>query len=210
MKIIAFDKILEPDVILTIKHWLDQSGLLVYPTDTLYGIGGNYMDPAAHDAIDRIKGRGCMPYSMCVANFQMMASMASNLPEYVKNFYQKLLPGKFTFLLEASASIPKELLKGHSSVGLRVPASPPLLELIGNTGIPLITTSVNRSGCPPINNPLDIIREFGDSSLLLLDAGVLPPSKGSTILDLTSSPPRLVREGDDYERLNQLGITVIS
>ena len=204
MDIIPFDKILEPDIIETIIKWLDGSGILIYPTDTLYGIGGHYMDPSVHDQIDRIKGRGPMPYSMCVSDVQMLAAMTTGLPAEHLPMIQKLLPGKFTFLMEASDAIPKDLLKGHNSVGLRIPKVPSLLELIKISQTPLITTSVNRSGQPPLNNPVDIIREFNAERILLLDAGILPPSKGSTIVDLTSTIPKLIREGDDVALLNEL------
>jgi L-threonylcarbamoyladenylate synthase len=143
---------------------------------------------------------------MCVADFPMLASMATKIPAPYQRFLQELLPGKFTLLLEAAETIPQTLMKGHRTVGLRIPNLPPLLELINITGTPIITTSVNRSGQPALNNPRDIVREFGDEAIMLLDAGILPPSQGSTILDLTSTPPKMIREGDDMELLKQLRI----
>ncbi len=205
---IAFESLLDPKIFRGIKKWLEQSGLLIYPTDTLYGIGGNYLDPMVHKAIDGIKGRVNTPYSMCVGSLRMMESMASVLPNQCEDLYNKLLPGEFTFLLEAADAIPKQLLKGYSTIGLRVPNLPLLLRLINETGIPLVTTSINRSGLPALNDPQEIIREFEDSPAILLDAGKLPPSKGSTVLDLTSTPPRLLREGDGIHRLDRLGIKI--
>lgn len=204
MDIIPFDKILEPEIIESIIKWLDGSGILIYPTDTLYGIGGHYMDPSVHDQIDRIKGRGPMPYSMCVSDFQMLTAMTAGFPAEQLPMVKKLLPGKFTLLLEASDAIPKDLLKGHKTVGLRIPQVPSLLELIKISRMPLITTSVNRSGQPPLNKPEDIIRAFNAERILLLDGGILRPSKGSTIVDLTSTPPKLIREGDDFELLSEM------
>lgn len=208
MDMIAFESILDPIIFRGIEKWLKHSGLLIYPTDTLYGIGGNYLDPKVHDAVDRVKGRNNLPYSMCVGGWPMLTSMTSNRPDQCRELYDTLMPGEFTFILEAANAIPKALLKGHATIGLRVPNLAPLLRLINETGIPLVTTSINRSGTPPLNDPQDIMRKFEGAPAILMDAGVLPPSKGSTILDLTTAPPRLVRKGDGYQRLVDLGITV--
>jgi L-threonylcarbamoyladenylate synthase len=131
----------------------------------------------------------------------MLHDLVDHVPDVFGVIYKKLLPGKFTFLFRVSKSIDPALVKGSDQIGIRIPNVPDMLRLVEILNIPLISTSVNRSGEPPLNDPETIIKQF--SSLdpdygpsLLLDAGPLPDSKGSTILDLTQTPVKCIRKGD--------------
>ena len=199
MIIIPFSGILAADNYKKICDCLHDDGVIAYPTDTLYGLGGNFFSLALSEKIDRLKNRGDLPYSAAVGTLAMLESLAVDIPEIFHRRLRKLLPGKFTFLFAASPAIDTRLLKNNGKIGIRLPGLTPLLQLIEKTGMPLVSTSANRSGQPPLNDPAQIAAEFSDIDLLL-DNGVLPLSKGSTIVDLTVSPPRLVRAGDDAER----------
>ncbi len=211
---IAYEKVLEPGNLRIIKETVNGDGVLIYPTDTLYGLGGNFLSPRAHAAVDEIKRRGDMPYSAAVSGRAMLERLTGSVPDFFHQWYQRLLPGKFTFLFTASPDLEPSLLKGSSKIGIRVPDLPLLLELIQRLDTPLITTSVNRSGEPSINDPVEIealfstlpgpINQPATAPPVLIDKGPLPPSGGSTILDLTRTPVKCLRRGDQYHKVKEL------
>lgn len=195
MIVIPLAQVLEPGRLGPIRDCLMAGSVLAYPTDTLYGLGGNFLSPAAHAAVDRLKGRGGAPYAAAVAGWPMLESLVANIPGGLRGRLQQLLPGKFTFLFKPAPALGPALLKGSGRIGIRLPALEPLRALIGRLGFPLISTSANRSGRPPLNDPQALAREFPGIDLLV-DGGTLPASRGSTVVDLTVSPPRVVRQGD--------------
>lgn len=180
-----------------------RGGVVCYPTDTLYGLGGNFFSPSVAERIDRLKGREDSPYSVAVSGIDMLAPLVAEIPSLFSDVFGKLLPGKFTFLFKAAVTVDPRLLKHRSLIGIRIPDVPPILELIRQTHVPWISTSVNRKGAPPLNDPDRIVREFPELDILI-DDGTLPASSGSTIVDLTAEPPVVVRRGDDYEKIRQI------
>ncbi|MDQ1350261.1 MAG: hypothetical protein QG657_562 [Acidobacteriota bacterium] len=211
MKIIDYKVVFLPQNVANITNTIENDGILIYPTDTLYGLGGNFFSLPAMAKIDRIKGRKDMPYSAAISDIKMLDQLVDTIPTIFNELSEKLLPGKFTFLFNASKSLDKRLLKNNDKIGIRIPAEPGLLKLLEILNTPLISTSVNRSGEPPMNDP-EIIREFfckitdQDFIPILIDKGILPPSRGSTILDITATPIRCIRRGDDFNRFEELHI----
>jgi L-threonylcarbamoyladenylate synthase len=199
MKVIAVADILAAANLRFIAACLKADGLIAYPTDTLYGLGGNFFSPAAQARLDALKGRSAHPYSIAVGSMAMLESLAADIPQAFYDRWQKLLPGKFTFLFKPRPSIDPALLKNSDRIGVRMPGLPPLLRLIAALDQPLVSTSVNLSGRPPLNDPRRIAREFPGLDLLI-DGGVLPASAGSTLVDITVTPPRIIRHGDDLEK----------
>jgi L-threonylcarbamoyladenylate synthase len=179
---------------------LKRDGIIIYPTDTLYGIGGNFFSLPVINRIDCLKQRDDMPYSVAAAGFAMIEKLTEELPPYFYELADKIFPGKVTVLLKAAKSLAKALLKDHAKIGVRIPAVAPIIELLEFLDIPLISTSVNKSGSPPLRDPEEMRREFPEVDLLI-DAGVLPESQGSTILDLTASAVKVVRKGDDFAKI---------
>ncbi|MFH2108327.1 MAG: L-threonylcarbamoyladenylate synthase [Chrysiogenia bacterium] len=203
MIIIPFANILAPGNFKNILDCLQDDGVIAYPTDTLYGLGGKFISGKVIARIDAMKQRGDLPYSVAVAGPAMLESLTTEIPDIFRDRLQKLLPGKFTFLFKPHPAIDPIFLKNSNRIGIRIPGLPPLLELISALGFPLVSTSVNLSGRPPLNDPQRIAREFPELDLLI-DGGVLPPSLGSTLVDLTTVPPVIVRHGDDAERIAEL------
>lgn len=200
---IPFSDVLAAGYYRNIYDCLHHDGVIAYPTDTLYGLGGNFFSLGLIQKIDRLKNRRDLPYSVAVGTLAMLESLAVNIPEIFHLRLRELLPGRFTFLFAASPAIDPRLLKNSGKIGIRLPGLPPLLQLIEKIGLPLVSTSVNRSGQLPLNDPAQIASEFPDIDLLI-DGGVLPLSKGSTVVDLGASRPRLVRAGDDADRFSEL------
>lgn len=205
-KTIRCDDILLPENLEIVMSVIHARDLFVYPTDTLYGIGGNFLSPETMDRVDFVKNRSDMPYSAAVAGIGMLESLVETIPPIFFDFYEKLLPGKFTFLFKAASSLDRRLLKNSDRIGIRIPAVPNILKLIEIAGVPFISTSVNRSGEPPVESPEEMRKLYPFP--LLIDSGILPASMGSTILDITVSPVKCIRKGDDFHKLQQLNIVV--
>jgi L-threonylcarbamoyladenylate synthase len=213
MQIIKYDDILSKRNIAVIKKSIADDGVIIYPTDTLYGLGGNFFSLPVIEKIDALKNRRDIPYSVMVSGLEMIHDLVDGVPAVFHELHRKLLPGKFTFLFRVSPSVNPALVKGSDKIGIRIPHVPGMLKLLGLLNIPLVSTSVNRSGQPPLNDPAAILLEFSNAEArpapgLLIDAGVLPPSRGSTILDLTQSPIKCTRVGDDCEKLKQLDFPI--
>ncbi|MBN2346033.1 MAG: threonylcarbamoyl-AMP synthase [Candidatus Aminicenantes bacterium] len=201
MIVIPYGEITAPGRAKKVRDCLRDEGVIAYPTDTLYGLGGNFFSLAASARIDAMKGRSAQPYSVAVGSLAMLQSLVADLPVVFRERLQRLLPGKFTFLFAPALTINPILLRGSERIGIRLPSLPGLLGLIEETGLPWLSTSVNRSGRPPLNDPERIVREFSGIDLLI-DGGMLPASAGSTVVDLTVAPPRIVRPGDDHEKIS--------
>jgi L-threonylcarbamoyladenylate synthase len=207
MRIIAYQEILSKENLTLITSVIKSDGVIIYPTDTLYGLGGNFFSSAVINSIDIIKGRQNSPYSIAVDGLEMLEKLVEVVPDLFYSLYERFLPGRLTFLFKASKSIKKKYLKGSDKIGIRIPGLPGLLKLIGHLETPLITTSVNKKGQKPMNSREEIINTFSnpqahDRVSLFIDFGNLPSSKGSTIIDLTTSPTTFIRKGDDYKKLN--------
>jgi L-threonylcarbamoyladenylate synthase len=198
MIVIPLSAILVPGNLKKIGDCLRDDGVIAYPTDTLYGLGGNFYSEAVIEKIDGLKKRRDLPYSAAAGSLAMLESLVAEVPEIFRDRLQKLLPGKFTFLFKPAPAIEPMLLKSSDRIGIRVPGLPSLLKLISALSYPLVSTSVNLSGRPPLNDPQRIAREFPEIDLLI-DGGVLPPSLGSTVVDVTVAPPKIVRSGDHAE-----------
>ncbi len=181
-----------------VRKVISQKGVIVYPTDTLYGLGGHFYAPEVSRAIDGIKHRTDMPYSVMVSGLDMLKPLVDFIPDIFYHLHDQFLPGKFTFLFNVSPGLDPVLVKGSPKIGIRIPDVPGMLRLIDHLDTPLLSTSVNRSGDAPLNDPAAIVSHFGNDPAiqLLIDNGPLPASAGSTILDLTRSPITCIRKGD--------------
>jgi len=209
MRIIKYEQILWQENLGIIKDIIVNDGVMIYPTDTLYGLGGNFFSLPAIEKIDALKRRSDMPYSVLVSGLNMLEGLVESVPPVFFELYQKILPGKFTFLFKVSKSIDRTLVKGSDKIGIRIriPNVANILKLVEILNVPLISTSVNRSGEQPLNDPAAMAGKF--QVPLQISAGGLPASKGSTILDITETPVKCIRKGDDFGRLKGIGIDII-
>ncbi len=187
-----------------IKRIIFNNGVIIYPTDTLYGMGGNFYSPLVIKKLDILKKRKNNPYSVAVADLKMLKELVLKIPPVFFEIYDKLLPGSLTLLFSASKAIKDGQLIRSDKIGIRIPDKPLLLKIIKYLNTPLISTSVNQSGSPPLNSAQKILQEYKNRDIdLLIDEGDLGQSKGSTIIDITINPPRILRKGDNFARINK-------
>ena len=170
-----------PDLLKIVSQTLLNNGVAILPSDTLYGF--SCIQGSGEQKIEKIKGRGAGKHFLKLALKNQLDQLAQELPD------TKLLsywPGPLTLILKGIKN-PTE--------GIRVPDNKFIQEVLKAAGQPIISTSVNYSGQPPMTSIEEIIKEFEDKVDLIVDAGVLPPSLPSTIIDLSDGTPLLVRQG---------------
>ena len=177
---------------------LVRGGTLIVPTDTLYGLACNALDPAAVGKIFDVKHRSYVrALPMLVRDMSWARELAYITPEQEK-LVSHFWPGKVTFVFPRRPIVPAIMSGGGSTIGLRAPNHPFLQDLLKHVGYPLAGTSANVSGDQPFNDARHIIESFSLTAPqpdLILDSGTLPPSEPSTVVDLSGRVPRILRQG---------------
>ncbi len=171
---------------------LQEGGTIIYPTDTVYGLGADAENRGAVLKVYRAKGRDyTKPLTIAVSDIRMVERYAV-LNEISKMLLERFLPGKVTFILPKTTRVLNEI--NPRAIGIRIPDFPMILKIIKKFDRAITATSANRSGTAPKRDPRAAASEV--EADLILDYGTLPPSKPSTVIDLTGDIPLLVREGD--------------
>lgn len=182
---------------------LQGGGVLAYPTDTIYGIGCDIFSKKGLDRIQQLKGRDKnKPLSFICSDLSHISQFAK-VPNYAYRIMKRLLPGPYTFILEASSEVPRMLMPKRKTVGIRVPDNAIVLSIVKELGHPLITTSANFSGEDVISDPFEIERLMGKQLDAVIDGGKLS-GDASTVIDLTGSAPEILRKGaGDYSWIEE-------
>lgn len=176
---------------------LKEGGLVIYPTDTVYGLGCDITNTKALERIAKIKG-----IKLEKANFSFVCNDLSNISEYVKNLdtssfkiLKRALPGPYTFILEGNNNLPKEFKK-KKTVGIRVPDNSIALELVKQLGNPIVSTSIYDEDevLEYTTDPELIFEKWQNKVDVVIDGGY-GDNTASTIIDLTGNEPEVIREG---------------
>ena len=179
---------------------LGRGGVIIYPADTLYGIGCNALDEKAVRKIFEIKKRPLSkPLPIIVRDIKWAKELA-DITKKNEKILEKIWPGRVTAVLPKKEIIPDILTSGQRTVGMRVPDYSLLGHLLKKFGYPITSTSANISGQESTNDINEIIRIFSEQFMikqpdLILDVGILPKSEPSTVLDLTTDKPKILRVG---------------
>jgi tRNA threonylcarbamoyl adenosine modification protein (Sua5/YciO/YrdC/YwlC family) len=192
---------------------VQRGGLVVLPTDTVYGIGADAFDHAAVQALLDAKGRGReMPPPVLISAATTLAALATKVPSYVDALTEAFWPGPLTLVCEQQPSLTWDLGETRGTVAVRMPDHEVALALLERTG-PLAVSSANLSGLPAATEADAADGMLGDSVEVVLDGGPSPKREASTILDVRGERPRLLRPGalsvaDLNAVLEPLGATV--
>jgi len=179
---------------------LESGGVIVYPTDTIYGIGANALNEKAVSRVFEIKERPlAKPLPMMIRDL-VWAKELAEVKKKDEAVLNKVWPGKVTVVLNKKEIVPDILTSGHKTVGMRVADYPLIDELLKLFGYPISSTSANISGEEGSGDINHIIEVFSARSIfkqpdLILDVGILPNSEPSAILDLTGTKPKISRVG---------------
>jgi tRNA threonylcarbamoyl adenosine modification protein (Sua5/YciO/YrdC/YwlC family) len=186
----------EPRVIRKAAEIMAAGGIVIYPTDTVYGLGCSVENKNAIEKIYLIKRqRTDKPFSFICSDLTHISEYARVSNAAFKTM-KHLIPGPYTFILPAGRmkALPKILVSKRKSVGIRVPDSRVALDLVKQLGHPILSTSVTTDEGDILNDPAIIGEQFNNIVEMIIDGGVLT-SEPSTILDLTDENPVVVREG---------------
>ena len=176
-------------------------GIVLYPTDTVYGLGANIFNNEAVNRIYEIKKRdSSKPLSVLVQDIESLELIA-DLNRDSREIVNKWLPGPFTFILKKKKLV-SPYVSASSKVGVRIPDYPIARQLASL--FPIITTSANLTDECTLSNPKDILNQIGDNVDLIIDVGDLGKAKPSTVIDLSSSKPSLIRNGFDNDELGSI------
>ncbi len=177
---------------------LQRGGTAVFPTDTLYGLGANALDAHAVGRVFDIKHRSYVKALPMLVRDITWARELAYISEEQEELVRQFWPGKVTFIFLRRPIVPSATCGGGQTVGIRAPDHPFVQNLLRHLGYPLAGTSANVVGSEPVNDAKLIIETFSRTAPqpdLVLDAGVLPHSEPSTVVDLSGRVPRILRQG---------------
>jgi len=175
---------------------LREGGLVVFPTDTVYGVGAYALLPDAIEAIYRAKLRPrdkAIP--VLLSQTTEISHVARNIPDIAWAIAERFWPGGLTLVLAKAPHLPDILCAGGESIAVRVPDHAVALALIAALSGPLAATSANLSGDAPATTAAEAAAALGGQVAMILDGGQSPMGVASTVLDLTADPPRILRQG---------------
>lgn len=174
-----------------------ENDIILYPTDTIYGLGVDATNPEMVRKLQELKRREeGKPISIAVSDIDMLREYAEVTP-LAKKLIEKFLPGKLTLVLNTKR-LDGTCLGGDGTVGVRIPEHRKTLELIQEFGRPITATSANVSGMTPETTPKAILKQFDEKASMItqmVDEGELPPSEPSTVVDARGDQPVVIREG---------------
>ena len=186
----------EPRYITKAAEILRAGGIVIYPTDTVYGIGCSARERKAIERIYLIKRqREDRPFSFICSDLKNISEYA-HVSNSAFKIIRRLIPGPYTFVLPATKMrhLPKILVSKRKTVGIRVPDNKITLSLINELGHPILSTSVTTEEGELLNDPELIAQKFRSLVDVIIDAGILT-SEPSTVIDLTGERPEIVRKG---------------
>ncbi|MDI6615690.1 MAG: L-threonylcarbamoyladenylate synthase [Syntrophaceae bacterium] len=173
---------------------LSDGGIVVYPTDTAYGMGCDLFNKRGIERIYEIKRRSrTQPFSFICSDLSDISNYAV-VTNYAYKIMKRLLPGPYTFILGASRLVPKILLPKRKEVGIRIPDHEVCLSLVREFGGPIISTTVRLPDEEILTDPEIIEERIGHSVDLVIDSGILSPEL-STVVSLVDDTPEIIREG---------------
>jgi L-threonylcarbamoyladenylate synthase len=196
-KIIGIDPVTpEPKAIAKAGNIIQKGGVVVFPTQCLYGIAADALNEKAVEKVFNIKKRPTdNPILVLVPDQSFLQDLAESIPEPAKKLMKAFWPGGLTLVCRAKPTVPKRLTAGSGKLGIRVPAHPAAKALVDFLGFPITGTSANISGEPGCDRISLLDPSIFEASDLILDAGILKGGIGSTIVDVTVFPIRIIREG---------------
>jgi L-threonylcarbamoyladenylate synthase len=184
-----------PQLIDKVAEVIQGGGLIIYPTDTLYGLGANPRDPEAMKKLYTIKGKDkAKPIPFLIKDQDMLETLVEDIPPIGRQLMEHYWPGALTLVFRARKGLPPPLTGEGGTIGLRISAHPIPQRIVEAVDAPLTATSANPTGKGNLIDIQSNTEAFRDQVDLIIDGGEVP-GIGSTVVDLTKTPPKVVREG---------------
>ena len=177
----------DPKILLKGTEAIRKGGLVAFPTETVYGIAANLLDKTAIEKLYEVKKRPKnKPFTIHISNLDMLKEMGYAVTKEAKILTDKFWPGPLTIILKS---------RDGKNLGFRMPANKIALELIKVAGVPIVAPSANLSGKTPPTDGEGVLRQLSGQIDILIDGGKTDVGVESTVVDLTASPPKILREG---------------
>ncbi len=173
-----------------------KGGVIAYPTETVYGLGANICAKEAVERIFRLKKRDPqIRLPVLVSSIEEALQLCKDVPDYAQQLMHTYWPGAVTLVLRAADQVPEWIRSSENKVGLRISDHPVTNALIRQAGLPLVSTSANRSGEPPAVTAQEAAASFAADVDLVLDGGEARLRRPSTVIDVSGPSVKLLREG---------------
>jgi L-threonylcarbamoyladenylate synthase len=175
---------------------LRRGGVIAYPTETVYGLGVDVASEQAIQNLFRLKGRGeGRPILILIPSAEALSRYAASVPEPARRLAAAFWPGGLTIVCKAKETVSTLLTGGTGKIGVRLSGNFTATALCRAVGGAVTSTSANRSGSPPCTNAAQVLKAFPRGLDLVIDGGMCAFDAGSTVVDVTESPCRILREG---------------
>jgi tRNA threonylcarbamoyl adenosine modification protein (Sua5/YciO/YrdC/YwlC family) len=186
----------QPRLIRQVVEVLNKGGVVIYPTDTIYGLGCDIFNQKAVERICRIKGVDPQKAQLSIIcdDLSDLSKYARQTTTPVYRLLKQYLPGPYTFILEASREVPRILKTKKDTIGIRIPDNVIAQSIVKELGHPILTTTLPGEYVEEYTDPEMIFEKFGNQVDLVIDGGA-GGSVPSTIVDLTTDEPTVIREG---------------
>lgn len=186
----------EPEIIKEAAGIIKRGGVIVFPTRCLYGLGADAMNPAAVERIIEIKQRPeDNPILVLIDSKNQLEMLVAKIPPAAGAIMKAFWPGRVTLVFDARNTLPGLLTARTGKIGVRLPGHAVAAAMLRQINGPVTGTSANLSGRPGCNRLADLDPQIAGQVDLVLDAGTLQGGVGSTVVDVTEQPPRILREG---------------
>jgi L-threonylcarbamoyladenylate synthase len=178
-----------------VRH-LRNGGVVAIPTDTLYGLAADVFNPSAIDRVFAVKGRSeHLALPVLVSGWEQVERVAIDLPPRARGLAKQFWPGALTLVVLKAPGVPDRLTAGGPTVAVRMPAHPVPIELMKRLGGPITGTSANVSGGADPSTWDELTAQIGGRVDQIFKSGPAPAGTASTVVDITSDGPKLLREG---------------
>lgn len=195
-KYIDFKRTINDSNLRIVGETIKNGGLVIFPTETVYGIGTNGLDKKAIEKLYLAKNRDLSkPISLLVSDIDMIKQIAQNISEVEYKLMKTFFPGPFTIVLKKKSIVPDILTANKDTVGIRMPNHEITQKLIKYAGCPIAAPSANISGKPSGTNIDSIISDFEDKVDYIIDNGESHFGVASTIVQVIDGKPNILREG---------------
>ncbi|MBC8376507.1 MAG: threonylcarbamoyl-AMP synthase [FCB group bacterium] len=179
-----------------ISNSLREGQVIVYPTDTLYGLGVDATSTEAVDTLYSLKSRENSPVSVLLSSNHQLFELATDLSSKAMELITAFLPGALTIICRSDYGFAPQLISQMGTVGFRVPGDKISCKIPELFGKPITTSSVNPAGMIPASSRSEVEAYYANQINLMIDIGPINPSRGSTVIDVSSSPFKILREGE--------------
>jgi L-threonylcarbamoyladenylate synthase len=196
MRVLSFEHEKAEGIFAEALTVLNRGGIVAYPTESFYALGVSATDEEALKKLFALKERPAdKPLPVIVGDMDTLMTMVKGVSGQAGDLMKQYWPGPLTLILQANDNVPPLLTAGTGRVAVRIPGASAALDLAQALKIPITATSANPSGRAPAETSEKVISYFGDKVDLVINAGKTPGGRPSTIVDVSVTPPGILRQG---------------